>query len=127
MIYSTNGLEKTINLDYLLELSKGNKPFVKEMIETFLEENPKEIASLEKAIRAQNFESIKQIAHLLLSSMPFVGLDKLIESELYEIEKIAGDRAVREKTAVHSEDTVLIQKIEPLFARVKKVSEKACL
>lgn len=107
-----NDLKKITNLDYLLGLSKGNAQFVKEMIQTFIIENPKEIESLDTAIRNKNFEAIRQGAHLLQSSIPFVGLDKIIESEVYEIES----------TAAGKRD---IQKISQLFSKVKESCEKA--
>jgi HPt (histidine-containing phosphotransfer) domain-containing protein len=110
------------------------------MIDTFLEENPKEIESLEKAIQSKDFEAIKQTAHLLQSSIPFVGLDKIIESEVYEIEEIAADKSVVKKIEIlpndKSEfqkieisltDKSAFQKIELLFSKVKDACEKARL
>ncbi len=73
-----DNVKTVINLDYLLDLAKGNIKFVQEMIDTFLIENIKEIEVLEKAVHSKNFEAIKQAAHLLQSSIPFVGLDKII-------------------------------------------------
>lgn len=105
-------LKTVTNLDYLIEMSKGNKNFLKEMINTFLEENPKEVEVLEKAIQSKNFEDIKQAAHCMQSSIPFVGLDKIIESEVYEIEKLAVQK-------------ISLQKISELFSKVKKVCETA--
>ena len=77
MTSSNRDIKKVTNLDYLEELSKGNVQFVKEMISTFLEENPKEMEALEKAIQSKDFESIRQRAHFLQSSIPFVGLDRV--------------------------------------------------
>ena len=114
MINSMDEVKRVTNLDYLLDLSKGNTQFVREMIDTFLEENPKEIESLEKAIQSNDFEAVKQTAHLLQSSIPFVGLDKIIETEVYEMEKIAADKSA-------------MQKIETLFSKVKDVCERAHL
>lgn len=135
---SNVNLKKVTNLDYLIDLSKGNMQFVKEMINTFLVENPKEIESLEKAIQSKNFEDIKQTAHLLQSSIPFVGLDKIIENEVYEIEKIAADKSVLkkieilpadksdiQKIEILSTDKPSLQKIELLFSKVKEACENA--
>ena len=135
-----NDIKKVTNLDYLLDLSKGNTQFVQEMLDTFLIENPKEIESLEKAIQSKDFEAIKQTAHLLQSSIPFVGLDKIIESEVYEIEEIAADKSVVKKIEIlpndRSEfqkieisltDKSAFQKIELLFSKVKDACEKARL
>ena len=104
--------KKVTNLDYLTELSKGNKDFILEMIEIFLTENPEEIRILENAISEQNFEHIKAAAHKMKSTIPFVGLDKLIEKDLSEIEKLS-----LEKTD--------IQHIQLLFSNVKTICLKA--
>lgn len=138
MTNNNNDSKKVTNLDYLLDLSKGNTQFVKEMVETFLAENPKEIGSLEKSIESKNFEGIKQAAHLLQSSIPFVGLDKIIENEVYEIEKVAADKSVLQKIEILPADKSVIQKIEIvaadksalqkielLFSKVKDACEKA--
>ena len=114
MINRSKDFKKVVNLDYLMSLSKGNTKFVKEMLDTFLEENPKEIAGLDQAIQLKNFEAIKQASHLMQSSLPFVGLDKIIEAEIYEIERLAIDGSD-------------LHKIEELFLKVKEFCEKACV
>jgi HPt (histidine-containing phosphotransfer) domain-containing protein len=110
----TEKIENVVNLDYLTELSKGNKAFVKEMIALFLSENPEEIKSLEAGILSGNHDQIKTMAHKLKSTIPFVGLDKVIGDKVSEIEKLASDKAD-------------IKEIEPRFAVIKKVCEKAYL
>ena|SRR5687768_1029996 len=104
--------KRVSNLDYLQALANGNEQFIKEMISIFLVEMPQEIKSLEESIRKKSFEKIKLAAHKLRSTLPFVGLDKVIEKEVIEIEKMAA-----EKTDV--------KEIEPLFDTVKKACEKA--
>ena len=132
--------ERVTNLDYLLDLSKGNNHFVREMIETFLIENPKEIEQLENAIKQKDFEMIKQAAHLLQSSIAFVGLNKVIEDEVYEIEKIAdekskmkkveilpADKSEFQKIEIVRTDKTAVKRIEMLFNKVKKACEKSRL
>jgi HPt (histidine-containing phosphotransfer) domain-containing protein len=106
--------EKIIDLGYLVELSKGDKVFVKEMVTLFLSENPLEIESLEKGILERNFELIKTVAHKLRSTIPFVGLDVLIETEVSEIEILASAR-------------MDIEEIEKRFLKIKPLCERACL
>ncbi|MGZ3901030.1 MAG: Hpt domain-containing protein, partial [Bacteroidia bacterium] len=65
------------NLSYLLSLSKGDKGFIKNMINVFLEENPKEVNNLEQSINEKDFDKIKAAAHKLKSTIPFVGLDAI--------------------------------------------------
>jgi HPt (histidine-containing phosphotransfer) domain-containing protein len=106
--------EKMIDLNYLSSLAKGNKGFVKEMIAIFLNDNPAELRSLETGIAEQDFDKIKSIAHKLKSTIPFIGLDKIIGKEVLEMESLAAD---------HSD----LKGIESRFKKVKEVCEKACL
>jgi HPt (histidine-containing phosphotransfer) domain-containing protein len=111
MINNTNNFEKISSLHYLNELSNGNAEFVKEMIGIFLSENPEEIQVLEKGIMEKDYFTIKHTAHKLRSSIPFVGLNQLIEQEVLEIEELAAERSN-------------IQKIKTLFSKVKEVCLK---
>jgi HPt (histidine-containing phosphotransfer) domain-containing protein len=106
--------EKVVNLDYLTELSKGNKAFVKEMIALFLSENPEEMKTLEAGIVNGNHDQIKTMAHKLKSTIPFVGLDKVIGDKVSEIETLAANKGD-------------IKEIESRFAVIKKACEKAYL
>lgn len=103
-----NSQNNIINLDYLIELSKGNTKFVEEMIEIFLTENPEEIRQLEEGINTKNYELIKASAHKMKSTIPFVGLDAIIGENLLEIERLCTERG----------DIQLIMK---LFSKVKNV------
>ncbi|MDF2448406.1 MAG: His Kinase (phospho-acceptor) protein [Bacteroidota bacterium] len=108
----TEKIEKTTNLSYLMELSDGNKTFVKEMISLFLSENPEEIKALERGIAEKNYKAIKSVAHKLRSTIPFMGLDKVIEKEVAEIESLAAQ----------SGD---LQEISSRFSKIKSACEKA--
>jgi len=109
---NTENIQKTTDLSYLIELSAGNKVFVKEMVALFLSENPEEIKTLEKGIAEKNYKTIKTVAHKLRSTIPFIGLDKLIEKDVMEIESIATD----------SGD---MKEIEKRFSKIKSVCERA--
>lgn len=104
---------KITNLDYLTQLSKGNKLFVKEMIDIFLLENPAELEALKKNIEERKYDVIKATAHKLKSTFPFVGLDKIIEKDVEELESLAAARAD-------------IHEIEKRFLTIKTMCEKAC-
>ncbi|MBC7695323.1 MAG: Hpt domain-containing protein [Burkholderiales bacterium] len=108
----TENIQKTTDLSYLIELSAGNKVFVKEMVALFLSENPEEIKALAKGIAEKNYKTIKTVAHKLRSTIPFIGLDKHIEKEVVEIESMASE-------------SVDIKEIEIRFSKIKSVCEKA--
>lgn len=109
---NNNHSARVSNLDYLTEMSNGNGEFIGEMIRIFLVEMPTEIGNLEDGIMQQDHETIKQAAHKLKSTVPFVGLDRIINTELSEIEQLASSYAD-------------IKSIEPLFKKVKMMCEKA--
>lgn len=75
-----------INLDYLREISKGNKNFEEEMVREFIVQAPEEINTLQNAIQTHNLEMIKQVAHALKSSVSFVGLSSKLDPLLHNIE-----------------------------------------
>ena len=104
--------DKITNLDYLTELSKGDKEFIKDMIRIFLEENPREVKDLAAAIDKKDHTAIKNTAHKMKSTIPFVGVDKIIGNEVSEIEKLGSENGD-------------IKEIETLFSRVKEICDKA--
>lgn len=104
---------KVVNIDYLKQLSKGNTRFVEEMIKIFLAENPEEMRVLETAINNEDYDLIKATAHKLRSTLPYIGLDRVVEHEVNEMEDLA--------TAKKD-----IPEIGKLFARIKQMCERAC-
>lgn len=99
---------KVTDLSYLIAISKGNKAFIDEMIDIFLTENPLEIELLESAIEELDYEGIKAYAHKMKSTIPFVGLDKLIEKHLEKIEFLASQKNGTET-------------ITTIFSQIKKI------
>jgi len=108
--YSAGGV---VNIDYLTQLSRGNTKFVKEMIRIFLSENPEEMKVLESAIREKDFEVIRSSTHKLRSTLPYLGLDRVVEKEISEIEALAQNRSG-------------IDQIGKFFVRIKETCEQAC-
>jgi HPt (histidine-containing phosphotransfer) domain-containing protein len=104
--------KKIIDLNYLTALAKGNKAFVMEMVSIFLTDNPVELQALENGIKEKNFEKIKSVAHKLKSTLPFIGIDKLIGTEVVEIESLGTTQSD-------------LPGIESRFKKVKEVCERA--
>lgn len=84
-----SGQLQVCDLTYLFELAKGDMRFVREMVQVFLEENGGELDKLEQAIQEENYHELRQIAHKLRSSVPYVGLDLRIGDELQTMEDLA--------------------------------------
>ncbi|MEO6304249.1 MAG: Hpt domain-containing protein [Bacteroidia bacterium] len=108
----SENFNKVTDLSYLREISKGNAAFIDEMIDIFLTENPKEIIDLENAINQKDFGSIKEAAHKMKSTIPFVGIDKLIEKDLVQIENLSLERSG-------------LEQIRTAFAAIKKTCLQA--
>ena len=78
-----------IQLDYLRSLSGGDKEFEKQLLEQFLKQVPEELHQLQTAIEKKNFESIRQTAHSLKSTVGYVGLSNELSDTLSRMEKDA--------------------------------------
>ncbi len=69
----------TVNLDELYELAKGDKVFIMEMIEIFLEQSPSDILEIGNAIKGNDFDTIRAISHRMKTSVGFMGLRPLLK------------------------------------------------
>lgn len=85
----TNGVYSTINLEYLAELSGGDKVFERQILEQFVVQMPEELQQLEEAISNRVFDTIKQTAHSLKSTVGYIGLSEDLHPYLDRIEKDA--------------------------------------
>ncbi len=77
----------TVNLDYLHQLSSGDKGFEKEILKQFLLQVPEEVARLQQAIDNREFDTIKQTAHSLKSTIGYMGLADELHPYLDRLEK----------------------------------------
>jgi HPt (histidine-containing phosphotransfer) domain-containing protein len=105
---------KVTDLTYLNDLAKGDDEFVTEMLSIFINENPIELKNIENGIETSDYQAIKNAAHKLRSTIPFVGIDKLIEKETIEMEQLAADKGD-------------LNQIKNLFSKVQEVCRKALL
>jgi signal transduction histidine kinase/CheY-like chemotaxis protein len=83
--------KRTIDLSYLIQLSKGNKNFVLQMLEIFLEQTPKDLNQLALEINNENFDNASTIAHRMKTSINFMGLAEVLTSSLEIIENTKND------------------------------------
>lgn len=102
---------KVINTAYLDSLSRGNASFIKEIVTIFLEQNPIEIIELEQAIKLENYNAIRSIAHKMKTSVGFIGLEQLL-NPLDQIETLAIENSN-------------ITNIKPLFDHIKTSCQEA--
>jgi HPt (histidine-containing phosphotransfer) domain-containing protein len=84
---------RLIQMDYLNQLSGGDKEFERNILEQFLVQMPEELKQLEEALNDNNFDTARQTAHTLKSTVGYVGLTEELHPYLERIEKGAADGA----------------------------------
>jgi signal transduction histidine kinase/CheY-like chemotaxis protein len=77
---------KYINLQYMKEISAGNKEYEQVVTEQFLEIIPASLAELQQSFANGNYQLMKRTAHDLKTSVSIMGLTTLLETTLHEIE-----------------------------------------
>jgi signal transduction histidine kinase/DNA-binding response OmpR family regulator len=91
---------KMIQLDYLHQLSNGNKDFEKAMAEEFLIQVPEQLTRLKEAVDAVDYKTIRTLAHNMKTSVAFLGLTETLNPVLEKIEQTAA--AKNEITIINS-------------------------
>jgi CheY-like chemotaxis protein/anti-sigma regulatory factor (Ser/Thr protein kinase) len=81
--------QQRVNLDYLTQLSGGDKAFERQILGQFLVQMPEELQQLEAAIKDKDFEVVKQTAHSLKSTVGYIGLSEELHPYLDRLEKNA--------------------------------------
>ncbi|NVO02295.1 MAG: Hpt domain-containing protein [Bacteroidetes bacterium] len=79
-----------IDLQYLKELSSGNREFEIEMIDMYLEQTPEIVSEIGEAFQSNDLKKVKSLSHKLKSSVIIFGA-KLLHEKLAEIEELAAD------------------------------------
>ena len=69
-----------VDLAYLEEASFGNKDFVLEMIDLFLEQTPQYLERLEQSIDEESRERIKLTGHKMKPTYNMIGLTNLYQA-----------------------------------------------
>lgn len=77
---------KFINLQYMKEVSNGNFEYEKTVTEQFIEIIPNDLLALENAWQQHNIKKLKQLAHNMKTSVSVMGLNKVLEPYLHELE-----------------------------------------
>jgi signal transduction histidine kinase/DNA-binding response OmpR family regulator len=92
-IESSKKINPPVDLDYLKEITDGNKEFIKEMIEIFLKESPVMIEKMSVAFSQKNWVVLSNVAHKYRSSCLVMGMNNAakiagnIEYYNYEIKR----------------------------------------
>jgi signal transduction histidine kinase/AmiR/NasT family two-component response regulator/predicted hydrocarbon binding protein/HPt (histidine-containing phosphotransfer) domain-containing protein len=108
----STGRIKIIDLSFLIRQTNNNRPFIKEMISIFTQQNPQDLATLQEAIDNANWQLIYKTTHAIRNAVGFFGINHLIGNDLLVVEKLA-------KTGEQ------IEEIRLIFNKIKSVCEQA--
>lgn len=81
-------MEKLYNLEYLEEISAGDKDFIIDMLNDFVNNTPAVINEIESYIIVGNWAQLYSIIHKFIPSFEFIGAEK-INNDLRNLEEIA--------------------------------------
>ena len=86
-----------IDLEYLKQLSQGNRDFELSMTEQFLTDVPADLQALEAAIAKEDFPTLNRVAHNMKTNVSIMGLTGKLEPLLDVLELAqAGEASVRD-------------------------------
>jgi PAS domain S-box-containing protein len=109
MEHENKPISVKIDLAYLNEFSGGDQAFIKEIIETFLQEAPLNIARLSEGLRREDWGTVHRMAHQLKPNFMMLGMSAQQEAAL-SIEKMA--KTNPQKSEIESKINQLIADTE---------------
>lgn len=83
----TSHKQPLINLDYLEQLSEGDKEFTLSMIQYFIDNTPAVIASMKESCQNRDWKTLMNIAHKFKPQLNFMGITSLLD----EVERLEQD------------------------------------
>jgi len=99
------------NLSYLIEITRGKKHLIREIIDAFLKQVSEELVYINDAITKTDYGTIKRYAHSMKSSVSIMGISMLTPI-LQEMETLGA-------TADN------IEKIKELYQKLNLICEQA--
>ncbi len=80
------------SLDKIKEMADGDEDFVVSVISVFLEEVPRDLEGLEKALETGSYEEVYQLAHKIKPNVDILGMEQTRAAAL-EIETLGKSAA----------------------------------
>jgi signal transduction histidine kinase/DNA-binding NarL/FixJ family response regulator len=71
--------EGRLDLKNFYSLTMGNKQFMREMIELFMDRNPIDLQMLKDAAAKSHYDALRETAHKMKTSVGFMGITELLE------------------------------------------------
>jgi CheY-like chemotaxis protein/two-component sensor histidine kinase len=105
-----NFANKLFSLEYLERTSGANRPFIIEMLQSFITNNSNHIRLLEEAVANEDWELLHRISHKMIPSFRYLRVDGM-ETKLKVLEKI-------------SEEKISWENVPQMVNEVKSVTEE---
>jgi signal transduction histidine kinase/DNA-binding response OmpR family regulator len=86
--YPYNGETSLVQLEYLQQLSRGDKAFEQNMLTQFVTQLPEDLSMLKKAIDEEAATDIRRTAHTLKTTISFIGLETHLYPILESLERV---------------------------------------
>jgi len=91
--------QQLIRLQYLHELSKGDKEFERTMLQQFVAQLPEDLNRLKDAIITEDIAAIRSTAHNIKTTISFIGLEDPLYTYLDPMEQLQADHYDPVRTA----------------------------
>lgn len=108
---NANVMAKLYNLEYLKEISGGDKDFIADMLKDFIENTPSTLLEVKALTNEENWDGLYEVIHRFIPTFDFVGASQ-INVVLREIECYAKSHT---NTSSISQ---LVEKIEPMIEQL---------
>jgi HPt (histidine-containing phosphotransfer) domain-containing protein len=103
---------KVCNMDYLLNISRGNEKIINSLVSLFFSETQDELLLLDKAICKTEYDTISDIAHKLKSSFLILGI-VVLENTFKAMEQLSS-------TSSTSNIEMLSRRVNLVFNQAKE-------
>lgn len=110
-----------LDLSSLYEMAKGNKVFIREMIEIFVTQNPSDLDEFAIAIDTGNYEAISTVAHRMKTSVGFIGMKELLQP-LNDIEQLGKKETGMDE--IHQTFSLVKTACEAAVQELKKILQR---
>ena len=81
-------MTKLYNLEYLEEISAGDKTFISEMLSDFVSITPSTLAEIENQVNSKSWDDLYKTVHRFIPTFEFVGAEN-ISNDLKVLENFA--------------------------------------
>jgi len=105
-----------IDLDYLNEISDGDNDFLRELLESFLNQTPIMIMELQTFINLGDWDNVAKHAHKLKPTFEYVGLLE-VRNKMAEIEAIVKSGGDKKQISILFSNSLAIT--NPALSEIK--------